>query len=1188
MSLFLSILGADLKDRFTRVSTYIYFSVFFVLSFLLALSAAGLFENVQINFGGSTRVLVNAPFSVQMTFLVISIIAVFVIAPIFGQNAFKDYLFGFDEIVNSRSYSRTAYFFARYLSAFLVSLFILSSLGFGFGLGVQYPSIDPAYLGDFGVFTYIYPYIFGIIPNLLILGGVFYFMGAFFKKMAYVYLSGAAVFMGWMLSGQLGRDVESYMLAALVDPSGIKAVSILTKYWTAAQQNELYVPLESYFLYNRLLWGAVGVLSLVFARVHFERKPSKSSSKVKNQKAAAGEVLNSSYKNLSFPSTRAYSLKTFLGLVKHEFMQSIKHPVVLTLLFLGFGYMLILSPQIGKMFGAPTLPVTYKVIEMLGGVFSLFVLIIITFWTGEMIWKEQTNHMDEIVDSSPASIVMLRLPKLVAMNMLVAVLMLTVIATGVLVQTFKGYTNYEFSVYFKTLFLGSFLTYFVLSCLAFAAHALSGNKFIGHGVMILYYIYYQFGSALGIERGVFQLGYTPPLKYSQMNGFGPNVYGHTVFSALWMALGVALVVLSLVLIQRGKESFFKKRLNSAKSVFSQPLKATFALSFLSFVGLWVFTYYNTSVLNEYLSVKTTTAKQVDYEKTYKEKWLYAPRPNLISAKLTFDLFPKERRAVSKIEAQIKNVYTSPIEEALVSVASKFNAKLTVEGGYEVIKQDRDLLHIKFKTPLMPNEVRDLTYNLEILNKGFENSEEDWQIVKNGSFISSSYLAPTFGYNSGFEVSERKKRRKYGLGELQRVLDPKKAISSKYTYLAQDALKIDFEATVSTSADQTIVTPGYLVKSWTEGGRKYATYKMDEPILKFFSVLSARYEVKKDKWNDVDLEVFYTKGHEANTGSMISSAKDSLDYFTKNFSPYQYKQFRVFEFPRYAGFAQAFPNTIPFSESLGFIADFSKKEDIDYVYYVTSHEFAHQWFGHQLAGGLVPGATMLVESLAQYGALMVMKNYKTDHDMKKYLKYEANKYLSGRANEKIKEKPLAMNENQGYIHYQKASLVFYRLQEEIGEDLVNSVLSQFIKDHGLNANKEPLPTAAMLVEQIKKAAPAKVALIDELFNQIVLYENRALKAEKTKLKNGDYEVTLSLDLKKIKADEDGKEEFVDFKEEVPVGVRDKEGKLIYYKRHLLSQGEHTLKIKVKEEPFKAGVDPINSFIDKSLKDNEVSI
>ena len=54
--------------------------------------------------------------------------------------------------------------------------------------------------------------------------------------------------------------------------------------------------------------------------------------------------------------------------------------------------------------------------------------------------------------------------------------------------------------------------------------------------------------------------------------------------------------------------------------------------------------------------------------------------------------------------------------------------------------------------------------------------------------------------------------------------------------------------------------------------------------------------------------------------MIRSTQKSLEYFTREFSPYQYRQFRILEFPRYASFAQSFPNTIPYSEAIGFVAD----------------------------------------------------------------------------------------------------------------------------------------------------------------------------------------------------------------------------------------------------------------------------
>ena len=93
--------------------------------------------------------------------------------------------------------------------------------------------------------------------------------------------------------------------------------------------------------------------------------------------------------------------------------------------------------------------------------------------------------------------------------------------------------------------------------------------------------------------------------------------------------------------------------------------------------------------------------------------------------------------------------------------------------------------------------------------------------------------------------------------------------------------------------------------------------------------------------------------------MIDAVKKSLAYFTTNFGPYQHRQVRILEFPRYASFAQSFPNTIPYSESIGFIARVENDEDVDYPFYVTAHEVAHQWWAHQVIGGNVQGATRAV-------------------------------------------------------------------------------------------------------------------------------------------------------------------------------------------------------------------------------------
>ena len=40
--------------------------------------------------------------------------------------------------------------------------------------------------------------------------------------------------------------------------------------------------------------------------------------------------------------------------------------------------------------------------------------------------------------------------------------------------------------------------------------------------------------------------------------------------------------------------------------------------------------------------------------------------------------------------------------------------------------------------------------------------------------------------------------------------------------------------------------------------------------------------------------------------------------------------------------------------------------------------------------------------------------------------------------------------------------------------------------------------------------------------------------------------------------------------------------------MFKDGEQKLKLILENEPYKAGIDPLNTFIDKSSKDNELSL
>ena len=423
---------------------------------------------------------------------------------------------------------------------------------------------------------------------------------------------------------------------------------------------------------------------------------------------------------------------------------------------------------------------------------------------------------------------------------------------------------------------------------------------------------------------------------------------------------------------------------------------------------------------------------------------------------------------------------------------------------------------------------------------------------------------------------------------ERMMERNDARGTAQNLLGDDADRIRFEMEMSTSGDQIAIAPGYLQKEWKKDGRNYFSYKMDAPMLNFYSMVSAKYAVKRDKWNDINLEIYYHAGHEYNLDKMMIGIKDALAYYSKNFSPYQYRQVRIMEFPRYATFAQSFANTIPFSEGIGFIAKVDDPEkDIDYVYYVTAHEVAHQWWAHQVAEAGVKGNAMLSESMSQYSALMVLKHKFTPEILEKYLKYELDTYLGGRAFERKKEQPLEFVEGQCYIHYNKASLVFFALQDYIGEDSVNAAFRRY--NATWKFKDAPYPTSADLLKEIKKVTPDSLKyIIHDMFETITMFENKTTEATYKELAKDNFEVTLKVSAEKMRADSTGLESPIAVNDWIDIGVYGKNiaGKdsLLYLKKHKINQKENTFTIQVKSRPKRGGIDPLHKLIDRHSDDN----
>ena len=409
----------------------------------------------------------------------------------------------------------------------------------------------------------------------------------------------------------------------------------------------------------------------------------------------------------------------------------------------------------------------------------------------------------------------------------------------------------------------------------------------------------------------------------------------------------------------------------------------------------------------------------------------------------------------------------------------------------------------------------------------------------------------------------------------------------------------FEATISTDPGQIAIAPGYLQRDWEENGRKYYHYKMDKEMLNFYNFCSAEYQVARDVWkgpdgNEVNIEIFHHENHDYNVDRFIKAVQASFDYFNTNFSPYQFRQMRILEFPRYATFAQSFPNTVPYAESFGWVGDFSNPDDFDYSFFVTAHEVAHQWWAHQVTPSNTRGANQLSETMAQYGSFMVMKKEYGPEAMQKFLKYELDSYLRGRAGESKFEKTLLDNDNQAYVWYRKGGHVMYALQDYVGEDSLNRAFSDFLADAGFRS-EPPFPNSLEWYEYIDSATPDSLKyFIEESFKNITLYENRMREVKYEALDNGKYKVKLTFDSKKIQYDGNGNETGrPDRANLIEIGIFDKDGKNdkgmtkmdpIYLQKHWIKPGQQEMEIIVDKLPVKAGIDPYNKLIDRISDDN----
>jgi aminopeptidase N len=215
-------------------------------------------------------------------------------------------------------------------------------------------------------------------------------------------------------------------------------------------------------------------------------------------------------------------------------------------------------------------------------------------------------------------------------------------------------------------------------------------------------------------------------------------------------------------------------------------------------------------------------------------------------------------------------------------------------------------------------------------------------------------------------------------------------------------------------------------------------------------------------------------------------------------------------------------------------------------------------------------------------------------MRKFLKYELDRYLHDRSSEVVEEMPLALVENQPYIHYRKGSIVMYSLKDYLGQAQVDKTLARY--DHDKAFQQAPYTTTKEFLAYLREdAGPERASLITDLFEKITIFDDRVAAVTAKKRDDGKYDVTLSLHAGKTYVDGIGKETKATFDVPVDIGVfakspdgQEQNEKVLFLEKRMVADGDSSVTVTVEGEPYEAGIDPYNKLVDRVSDDNRMHV
>ncbi len=1135
--------------------------------------------------GGSTsgftfpNVYKNSPYEIAYLTGILSLAGIFFTTLVIAQSSLRENDTRFDTVLFATPVPKNVYLPVRFISMLLVCVFPLAFATAGIFAGNSFAGLPADKFGEYKLMHYLYPFLVLAFPNILLTTSVITGTAILTKNKLLVYVTGLFIYILYiigsvfsnspLIAGSAPVPPEQMALFAKLDPFGMAAFFEQTRYWTAFQRNHELLALSGNFLFNRLLWLAISSLLIAIAYHKFSFSIQKNQGKTKKEKAIKKTKIHFTGIPLIQTSSARYSIQSIFSLVKIYLVTIFKGiPFLLILviwtclLLVEFSNTLSGDPRSGQNFARTGLMI-YPIMQNL----PQFSMIVLLFYSSEVIWKSRTYHFDQIENSTPVPQAVLLFGKLALLTVIPFLLIIYSIVAAIIFQCLQGFPHIEMNLY-ASLFYYTGYPLVLSAVIIFAIQYILRNKYIGLALAAIFIILFnsRISDIIGMTSPLLRLSNAFSMFYGDMNGFG----SYTMLFHFKMIFGTSLCVLLILIISIVKNKTTGIAL-SKKYLLIFFLLATTASGF--------YLFYQVNVLHPTRTEKEMFAWKERYERQYK-KYENMQLPTINRVQAAVDLYPDEQRYTVQGRYNFVNKTDQPIDSLLVYIPEEITLKTLSIQGAHVIKKDPDLDHYWYllEHPLAPGDSAAMHFSFSSESLPFKKHTPSNSIIANGTFLRISTFFPVFGYQPENEITNSIEREKRKMPEQSKLKELYAVTPEPYDYAYTD-----LDLVVSTAADKIAISSGDLIAQWEKNNRNYFHYQADRMIPFRFAISSARYKVKTGRYKNIPIEIYYDERHAMNVGKLITQAKQTLEYCEQAYAPYPHTVIRFAEISSFAtGFAgTAYPSVIYMKEDGGFYNDVSDPTTNDVINNLAGHELTHEWWGcAQISPEYKEGGWLLTETIANYTFLMLYRKAYGEAAALEIVKQHLDIYLSSRSFDF--EPPLSKTTyTTPHLPYNKGMVVLYQVQQLIGEENVNRALRNVFAAHAYP--KSP-PSSFDLVSELQKQAPDELKeKIGELFKRVILYDLSIKHVAVTQTSAG-YKIAFDAEVHKYEEDGKGRKTEIPMQEQAGVAAVSEKGQ---------SATEYFTPVNnkingvlfTKEKPFRLIIDPELLLIDQFQWDNE---